>query len=394
MPSQKRVWNTFDTRINYYHHIINCVKKHFEVIILNRKDIYMHTLKNKDITVETIISEVEHLKTTTIAFRRYFHEHPEPGLKEVETSKKIKEVLADAHIPFEEAGETGVVALIGSADSHTQIALRADMDALPLTERNNIPYCSKNPGFMHACGHDGHVAILLTTAMILKKYESFLHIGIHLIFQPSEENCLGANIILDYLSQKNITIQEIFGLHLFTDIPCGKISIEEGPRMACTDQFHIRLLGKGGHAGKPHQCIDATVAGAALVTNLQSIVSREFDPNSSVVLTIGRFQSGTAYNIISGEAIIEGTARSFSPDDSKKIEAAMLRMTKSTSELYRCTYQFDYAGRLHPAVINDSVVTRKALCGAKKIFPKDTFIHVPKLSLGEDFSNYQKHIPG
>lgn len=355
---------------------------------------YITASKNKTIAIETILSEVERLKSTTISWRRYFHEHPEPGLKEFETSKKIKEILKDSHIHFEEAGETGIIAFIGSTDSDTQIALRADMDALNLIEQNTIPYCSKNPGFMHACGHDGHIAILLTTAVILKKYEACLNTGITLIFQPAEENCLGANIILDYLSEKNITINEIFGLHLFTDLPCGKISIEEGPRMACTDRFHIHLFGKGGHAGKPHQCIDATIAGAALVMNLQSVISREFDPNSSVVLTIGHFQSGTTYNIISGEASIEGTVRSFSLEDSKKIEAAMLRITKSTSETYRCTYQFDYDGRLHPAVINNPAVTQKALYGAKKIFPEDTFIHVPKLLLGEDFSNYQKHIPG
>lgn len=161
---------------------------------------YITASKNKTIAIETILSEVERLKSTTISWRRYFHEHPEPGLKEFETSKKIKEILKDAHIHFEEAGETGIIAFIGSTDSDTQIALRADMDALNLIEQNTIPYCSKNPGFMHACGHDGHIAILLTTAVILKKYEACLNTGITLIFQPAEENCLGANIILDYLS--------------------------------------------------------------------------------------------------------------------------------------------------------------------------------------------------
>lgn len=334
--------------------------------------------------------EVEKRSNYIIRLRKYFHKYPELSMQEVETAKRICEELKDREIPFTMAGKTGVIGFVGKGER--VIALRADMDALPVTELNLVDYKSVNEGVMHACGHDAHMAALLGAADILKTYEDQLSCTVKLIFQPSEENSLGATSIteLGYLDD----VEEIFGLHVFADMPCGQINIQPGPRMAASDVFHIKINGHSGHAGKPHQCVDASLVAAATVVNLQSIISREFDPLKSGVVTIGKVASGTAHNIISGEARIDGTARTFSVEDSRHIEASVKRIVNYTAAAYGATAKVDYQRSLHPTVDNDEAVTKKALCAAKKVLPEEMFVEVPKLFLGEDFSIYQQTVPG
>lgn len=337
-----------------------------------------------------IKKEVEKRSNYIIRLRKHFHKYPEVSMKEYETAKRIREELANMEIPFVMAGETGVIGFIGHGEPI--IALRADMDALPIQENNEIGYCSVNDGVMHACGHDAHMAALLGAADILKTYEKELNGTIKLIFQPSEENCLGAKLICDEGHLDDV--EEIYGLHVFTDIPCGTISIEPGPRMAASDIFKIKVKGHAGHAGKPQQCVDSTLVGAATIVNLQSVISREMDPLTSAVITVGRMQSGTAHNIISGEAEIEGTVRTFSQEDGRYIEQAIKRIAHNTADTYRATAQVEYRRSLHPVVINDEEVTEKALVAAKRVFPENMFVSIPKMFLGEDFSTYQQKIPG
>lgn len=334
--------------------------------------------------------EVDKRANYLVRLRKHFHMHPELSMKEFETSKRIREELENREIPYLVAGKTGVIGLIGQGER--VIALRADMDALQITEQTEVGYKSVNEGVMHACGHDAHMAALLGAADILKSHEKELKCTIKLIFQPSEENCLGAKLICD--SGHLDDVDEIFGLHVFGDIPCGKISIQEGPRMAASDIFKIHITGRSGHAGKPQQCVDATLAGAATILNLQSIISREFDPLSSAVVTIGQMQSGTAHNIISGEAFIHGTARTFCHEDGKHIEQSVKRIVANTAETYNATARVNYQRSLHPVVINDSEVTKKAMQAARKVFKEEAFIDIPKMFLGEDFSVYQQRIPG
>ncbi|SES78491.1 M20 metallopeptidase family protein [[Clostridium] polysaccharolyticum] len=337
-----------------------------------------------------INKEAEQLSSYVVRLRKHFHMYPELGMEEFETSKRIKQELTDMEIPFIQVGETGVIGLVGKGKK--VIALRADMDALPITENTEVGYKSKNEGVMHACGHDAHMASLLGAAQILKKYEDQLNCTVKLIFQPSEENCKGAKLICD---QGHIDdVEEIFGLHVFGDMPCGTINIQEGPRMAATDIFEIKVKGRGGHAGKPQQCVDATVAGAAIVMNLQTVVSRELDPNASAVLTVGKFVSGTAHNIISGEATIRGTVRTFTHEDGRLIENAIHRIADSTAQAYRAKVQVDYRHSLHPEVMNDKAVTEFALESAKQVFPEKMFVEMEKIFLGEDFSVYQQRISG
>lgn len=337
-----------------------------------------------------INKEAELLSNYVIRLRKYFHMYPELGMQEYETSKRIKEELRDMEIPFISVGETGVIGFVGRGER--VIALRADMDALPIQERTEVAYKSKYDGVMHACGHDAHTASLLGAAKILKKYEEKLSCTVKLIFQPSEENCKGAKLICDEGHLDDV--EEIFGLHVFGDMPCGTINIQEGPRMAATDIFEIKVTGKAGHAGKPQQCVDATLAGAAIVMNLQAIVSRELDPNASAVVTVGKFVSGTAHNIISGEAIIQGTARTFTHKEGQLIENAVHRIADNTAAAYHTKVHVDYQRSLHPEVMNDKEVTHSALERAKKVLPETMFVDMPKMFLGEDFSIYQHIVPG
>lgn len=340
-----------------------------------------------------IKKEAKQISKQIISLRKHFHKYPEIGLEEFETSKRIKQELENIGIEYKEAAGTGVIAVIGKGDGRT-IALRSDMDAIRIFECTGVSYESQNHGIMHACGHDAHMASLLGAAMILKKYEDQLPGKVVLIFQPSEENCKGAKLMIEEGQLADLDIDEIFGLHIFGDIEVGKISIESGPRMAASDIFRIRIKGKAGHAGKPHQCVDATVVAAATVMNLQTIISRDIDPIDSAVVTVGHVISGTQHNIISGEAYIEGTVRTFSVSTSKLIKEVITRMVYSTAACYGATVTIEYDLSAHPVVNNDVEATETALEGAEKIFSSDNLVHIPKMMLGEDFSVYQKRIPG
>lgn len=337
-----------------------------------------------------IKQEVGKVRDYMIELRRYFHQHSELGFCEYETSSRIKEELDKLHIKYTSAAGTGIVAEIGTGDY--MIALRADMDALKITEENDISYKSKNEGLMHACGHDAHMAALLGAAKVLKSHEDELKVKVRLIWQPSEENCEGAKKVCGegHLSGVN----EIFGLHVFGDMEVGTVSIEAGPRMASTDMFTISIYGYGGHAGKPHQCVDATVVAAAVTLNIQSVISRETDPINSAVVTIGKLCSGTQYNIISGEAVLEGTVRTFSESESIRIRGAIKRMACQTAAAYGAEAKVDYRSSRHPAVINDEALSLSAAEGAAKLLGESALVHVPKMMLGEDFSFYQQEVPG
>lgn len=337
-----------------------------------------------------IRKEVEIISNYIIRLRKHFHKYPELGMQEYETSARIKDELKNLDIPYISVGETGVIGILGRGD-HV-IALRADIDALRVQEKNEVNYASVNEGIMHACGHDAHTAALLGAAAVLKKYENELNCTVKLIFQPAEELSLGAKLIVDTGHLDGV--EGIFGLHIFGDLPVGKISVEEGTRMAASDRFKIQLVGKSGHAGKPHQGIDATLVGAAVVMNLQSIISREFDPIDSAVVTIGKFTSGTQHNVISGEAVIEGTVRTFQNVDAKHIEHSIRRISLSTATAYNAVAHVDYQRSLHPEVNNEPNLTKIAQKAAKKVFDEADMIHVPQMMLGEDFSIYQQRVPG
>lgn len=326
-----------------------------------------------------------------VAMRRHFHMFPEPPMAEYETSKVVQAQLKAMGIPFETVGETGVVGMIGSGHPKT-IALRADMDALMIQEQSQVSYKSQNDGCMHACGHDGHTASLLGATKILKAYEDLLNVNVKLIFQPAEENCLGAKLMIE--NHVLDGVDAIYGVHIFTDIPSGKVSVEAGPRMASTDMFKAVITGRAGHAAKPHQCVDATVAAAAAILNLQSIISREMDPVDSGVVTVGQLHSGTQYNIISGEAVFEGTVRSFAKETSQHIQNSIERIVSMTAAAYGAAASFEFKPSRHPVVYNDETLVKVMAQRAEDVLGAEAMNHVPPMMLGEDFSSYQAMVPG
>lgn len=331
--------------------------------------------------------EIEQIQTEIRALRQQFHRYPELACEEYKTTEMIIEELEKLQIPYKRIDPTGVVGFIGEKGGKV-IALRADIDGLPVQEETGLSYTSEISGQMHACGHDGHITGLLGAAKILKKYEKNLTGLVKLIFQPAEENAVGANIVIEqgYLDD----VEEVFGVHIFSDIPVGQISIEPGPRMASTDKFMIKLYGKSGHAAKPHLCADTTVAAAAIVMNLQTIVSRRIDPLDDAVLTIGRLQSGTAYNVISGEAVLEGTVRTFSVETEQYIKELLIRIVRETATMYGIEAIIDYPDSAHPPLVNDVDIAKRVFEEAKQVFPQEALQSLPKLMLGEDFANYQK----
>lgn len=245
---------------------------------------------------------------------------------------------------------------------------------------------------MHACGHDGHTAILLGAARILKDQMEELPGTVHLVFQPAEETGHGAKILINTGTWYEET-DNIFGAHLWSYLPTGKISLEPGQRMAATDRFLIRIKGLSGHGSMPHQTVDAVVVASAMVMNFQTIVSREYSPMEPLVVSVGSIHSGTAFNIISGEAVLEGTIRYFSKDIGKTIESSMRRVMESTAALYGATAEMIYTYNL-PPVVNDEASSALAYEAASRILGEENIVLQEKTTGGEDFAFYLEHKPG
>lgn len=331
--------------------------------------------------------------------RRTLHQYPELSYQEHATSKFIREKLDELSIPYRSGlGTTGVIATLckgkktnQSEESLGHVGLRADMDALPVEEINITPYMSKTSGVMHACGHDGHVAMLLGAAAILKDCE--FEGQVSCIFQPAEEHGNGAKKIIEE-GALNGGVQAVFAGHIDTHFSTGKITVDEGVICSFADPFTITLSGRSGHAARPHEARDPIVAGAHMVTALQTLVSRETDPNQAAVLTVGRFQAGKAHNIIADEAIIDGTVRTSDQEVRDSVITGLKRIVNGIAG------QFDIASRLHfhdslPAVINSKKATEVARAAALAVVESDCVISQGRPSLGaEDFAFYQQVVDG
>ena len=251
----------------------------------------------------------KNVKDYVIDLRREFHMYPERSGEEFRTSQRVKEELDKLGIPYTTAGGTGVIGIIKGEKPGKTVALRADMDALEVYEKNDIPYKSKTDGLMHACGHDGHTAMLLGAAKVLSMIKNELKGCVKLFFQPAEEIAQGALKMIDDGAMEGV--DSVFAIHLWSGLPMGKISVEAGPRMAAVDVFDITVNGKGGHGSAPHEGVDALVAASDIVMALQTIVSRELSPLEPVVVTVGKLVAGTRFNVLASEAKLEGTNRYF-----------------------------------------------------------------------------------
>jgi len=326
-----------------------------------------------------------------IAWRREFHKNPELSWEEIKTGNRICEELTGMNIKLKRVAKTGILGTLKGNKPGKTVALRADMDALLVKEVNDVPYRSKNEGVMHACGHDGHVAMLLGAAKILSQMQNEIKGTVKFIFQPAEEIAQGAEKMIHEGVINGV--DAVLGIHLWADLETGKVSLEPGPRMASMDLFKITIKGKGGHGSMPHQGVDAIIAAAAVVMALQSIVSREISPLDPAVLTIGKFYGGEGFNVLCDEVFMEGTTRCFDPQVRNKFPSLLKRITKKTAEAFRAKGESEYILG-SPPVINNSQISRIASQAVINNFGAESVIKLEKVTAGEDFALYAQKIPG
>ena len=338
-----------------------------------------------------VYAEVKKYEQYGIDLRRHFHQHPELGWQEFETAKRIRQELTDMGIEYVEVAETGTIATIRGDRERPVIVLRADIDALPIQEVRDLPYRSVNDGVMHACGHDAHIAMLLMAAKVLAEHKDELRCTVKLVFQPAEEAMNGAKKMLDSGHLEHM--DTVCGMHIFPYIPTGKISVEAGPRYTSAGFMRIKIIGKSGHGAMPQFAIDPIYVGCKVVDALQSIVSRECNPNDTVVISVCTFHSGTLANIFAETAELSGTVRTFNPQLSKQLPAMIERVIANTCAAYRASYEFDYYNDI-PATINDERASAMAEESVRKILGEEGLTKYMKTPGGEDFAYFLERSPG
>jgi len=343
--------------------------------------------------------EVVDLKDELLALRRDFHMHPELGFQEVRTSKIVGDYLESLGLEVRRGvAKTGVVGLLRGKKEGETVMLRADMDALPVQELNDISYKSQNDGVMHACGHDGHTAMLLAAAKILVKHKDEMKGNIKFVFQPCEETMPGgAKAMIDDGVLENPHVDAAFGIHLTSGEPTGTITLREGAMMAAGDKFEIDIVGKGGHGAHPHLTIDPIVISSYVIQALQTIVSREVNALEAVVLTVGKIEGGIAPNVIPEEVKFAGTLRTLNESLHKKMPNKMERIIKGVCETFRAQYKLDYqAGS--PVVVNDPNMAKFVRSIAEKVVSEDRIYDSSPYSLpgmgGDDMAYFLQEVPG
>ena len=328
-----------------------------------------------------------------VSWRRYMHQHPELSFKEVKTAEYIKEKLLSFGLEVKtNIGGHGLIGILEGNQAGKTIALRADFDALPIPDEKEVPYKSQNPGVMHACGHDGHTAALLGTAEALSHFRQQLKGKVIFIFQPAEELPPGG---AKFMIEDGVLdgVDYVFGAHLDSQTPLGKITVGEGYQMAAVDKFEIHIQGKGGHGARPHEAIDSIVIGSDIISSLQKIVSRGVNPLQSAVVTIGVFQSGTAFNVIADKAKIEGTVRTFDGEVRKKVEKQIYSIVEGITTAFGATFTIDYLNG-YPALYNHQEETETVRALLAEQFPEENIVDMQPSMGAEDFSYYLLEKPG
>jgi len=328
-----------------------------------------------------------------IALRRDFHQHPELGFEETRTARIVAERLTalgyEVHTGI---ATTGVVGVMKGTKPGKTIMLRADMDGLPIAEENVVAYKSTSPVHMHACGHDGHVAILLGAAELIAQNRAELAGTVCLVFQPAEEGRGGGKEMVREGVLERFGIERAYGLHLSSAHPVGQVGFREGPMYASSDSIEIVLEGKGGHGAAPHLSIDPILLAGQFIVAVQQVVSRQIDPIEPAVVTIGSIHAGTTHNVIPSRVAMLGTVRAFDPDVRAKMAERIERVLKGVCETAGATYTFDYLWR-YPVTSNDAGQTRYVKALAEQTVGADRVADVPKLMGAEDFSFFAEKVP-
>jgi amidohydrolase len=329
-----------------------------------------------------------------IALRRQIHQHPELAFEEHETAKRVQEFLSRLRIDFRSGiGGTGVVGMLEGGRPGPTVAIRADMDALPMTEPDVLPFASKVPGRMHSCGHDAHTAIALGVAAVLADARADLAGRVMFIFQPAEETLRGARAMLEAGALDTVKPDAILGFHNWPQLATGTVGWHPDAIMASSDAFDVTFKGVAGHGAHPHLAVDAIVGAAHFVEQVQTIVSREIAPISSAVLTIGSFHGGTARNIIASSVKLEASVRTLEDEISKRVEAAVRRILEGLKTGMRLDYALEWT-KLTPVLRNDKPTMARVLNVAREMLGPANVIEMPAPSMGsEDYAWFAERAP-
>lgn len=345
--------------------------------------------------MKEIIEYVKSIESEIIKYRRELHQIPEVGLFLPKTKEYLMIELKKLNLKVKEYKSCSGLSVVIGKEGKT-IGIRSDMDALPIQEETDLPFSSKN-GNMHACGHDGHMAMILGVAKTLKKFEDKINGRVKIIFQPGEERDGGAKLLVEEGVLEDPKVDIIIGIHngnFIDGIESGFIGLYKGPFMASIDRFKIKILGKGSHGATPHKSIDSVYIASQIVISLQEIISREIDVFKPSVISIGKIDGGKAYNVIPDFVEIEGTVRTLNNEIRKYIRKRIEEITKGITKSFRANYEFEYIFG-YPPVINDEKLTDLFYDIVKEVINEEKIVFLKNPTMvGEDFSYYTKNIPG
>jgi amidohydrolase len=342
--------------------------------------------------------EAEGLRPQLVSWRRELHQHPEQAFEEHATAALVEEELRGLGLEVcSQVAGTGVLGLLRGGQAGPTVMLRADMDALPIQEANDVPYASCVPGCMHACGHDGHVAMALGAARLLTRHSAELPGQVMFLFQPAEERMGGAAEMIKagvLTAERFGTAPEAaYGLHLWNSLAVGRVCIQPGPLMSAADTLRIVVRGRGGHGALPHETVDAIAVTGQILSALQTIISRNVDPQETAVLSIGMVQGGTAYNVIAETVELLGTIRTFSPAVRETVLTRLQVLLNGISNGMGARYDLEVRA-VAPGVVNDAELTELAQAAAVQVAGSGALTRLMPLMASEDFAEYQQRIPG
>ncbi len=345
---------------------------------------------------DCIKKEAEALQNEMVVIRRQIHRNPELGFAEWETSALVHSKLSGLGLQIKGGiAKTGIAAVLHVNDEWPTVALRADMDALPIEEQNDTPYKSEKPGIMHACGHDAHVAMLIGAAKVLTKIRSRLKCNVKFIFQPCEEQPRGgAEPMIREGVLDNPVVDLIFGLHVNPYLQAEFIGLKEGLVMAAADQFKVEIIGKGGHGAAPHQTIDPILVASHIVQALQAVVSRQTDPIEPVVVSVCAINGGQSYNVIADRVMLNGTVRTMNPQVQQYIPEKIRNIIRGITSAYGAGFNFDYQWG-YPALVNNGKAMEAVRVAATEITGRQRVVNISTPSMGaEDFACFTGRVPG
>jgi amidohydrolase len=342
-----------------------------------------------------VLNRARELASYSSALRREFHRHPELGFQEFQTAEIILRELSrwDGFEVRSGIAETGILAILKGKMPGRTVLLRFDMDALPIREETGAAYASENEGLMHACGHDGHMAIGLTCARLLMESRQELAGTVMILFQPAEEGLGGAIKTIQAGVLDDPQPDLVLGMHLWNEKPLGWLGISVGGVMSAAETFQIRIIGKGGHGANPHEAIDPITTSAEVISSLQTLVSREIHPLDSAVISVASVHAGEAHNVIPAEAVLTGTVRTFSPSTREALLDRFETLVQRVAEAHRCQVEIDWED-ISPAVFNHPEVTAAVQATAKELFPEALIDDKYRTMASEDMAYFLQEVPG